>query len=179
MVSPYRAMNFVCRQRWQGKPHNRACGALEMHPYSPAGTSPKGKRVTGFSFALRLPTNQVPLSPQRGKFALRLPSRPYSHSERQRRISVRGAVEPNAIKYQSAGRLLFGSQTIISCHFGLPRRTPPRHFVALSAPLGSVSPQGGRRTLRDWLPYPPVILGGSKESWYAGHLRQSALHTGR
>ena len=76
MVSPYRAMNFVCRQRWQGKPHNRACGALEMHPYSPAGTSPKGKRVTGFSFALRLPTNQVPLPPQRGKFALRLPSRP-------------------------------------------------------------------------------------------------------
>ena len=41
-----------------------------MHPYSPAGTSPKGKRVTGFSVALRLPTNPVPLPPRRGKFAL-------------------------------------------------------------------------------------------------------------
>ena len=44
---------------------------VEMHPYSPAGTSPKGKRVTGFSVALRLPTNPVPLPPRRGKFALR------------------------------------------------------------------------------------------------------------
>ena len=56
----------ACRQR---KPNNLA-SLMEMHPYSPAGTSPKGKRVTGFSVALRLPTNPVPLPPRRGKSAL-------------------------------------------------------------------------------------------------------------
>ena len=51
--------------------HTTGLRPMEMHPYSPAGTSPKGKRVTGFSVALRLPTNPVPLPPRRGKFALR------------------------------------------------------------------------------------------------------------
>ena len=43
------------------------------------------------------------------------------------------------VKYQSAGRLPFGSQVSREYHFDLQPRTPPRHFVALSAPVGSMS----------------------------------------
>ena len=42
------AMSMYAAWR-QRKPYNRACGPSEMHPYSPTGTSPKGKHVTGFS----------------------------------------------------------------------------------------------------------------------------------
>ena len=50
---------------------------------------------------------------------------------RRRRISVSAAYETNAIKYQSAGRLPFGSQVSVEYQSGLQRRTPLRHFVAL------------------------------------------------
>ena len=58
---------------------------------------------------------------------------------RRRRISVSAVYETNAIKYQSAGRLPFGSQVSVEYQSGLQRRTPLRHFVALFAPLGSMS----------------------------------------
>ena len=48
----------------------------------------------------------------------------HCHSERQRRILVRGAYEAIGIKYRLAGRLPFGSQVSIAYHFDLPRRTP-------------------------------------------------------
>ena len=48
----------------------------------------------------------------------------HCHSERQRRILVRGAYEAIGSKYRSAGRLPFGSQVSIAYHFDLPRRTP-------------------------------------------------------
>jgi hypothetical protein len=44
-----------------------------------------------------------------------------------------------AAKYQSAGRLPFGSQVSVEYQSGLQHRTPLRHFVALFAPLGSMS----------------------------------------
>ena len=50
---------------------------------------------------------------------------------RRRRISVSAAYETNAIKYQSAGRLPFGSQVSVEYQSGLQHRTPLRHFVAL------------------------------------------------
>ena len=50
--------------RWKtGKP---PCGLGKSAPPCPLrGTSPKGKRVTGFSFAQGLPTNPVPLPPRK------------------------------------------------------------------------------------------------------------------
>ena len=57
----------------------------------------------------------------------------------RRRISVHGTYESNAIKYQSAGRLPTGSQFSVEYQLGLQRRTPLRHFVALFAPMGSMS----------------------------------------
>ena len=57
---------------------------------------------------------------------------------RRRRILVHGTYETNTIKYRSAGRLPIGSQGSVECLFGLQRRTPLRHFVALFAPLGSM-----------------------------------------
>ena len=53
--------------------------------------------------------------------------------------AVRVTYETNAVKYQSAGRLPIGSQESIEYLFDLQPRTPPRHFVALSAPVGSMS----------------------------------------
>ena len=61
------------------------------------------------------------------------------HPERKRRISVRIAGDKIVSKYRSAGRLPFGSQVCVECLFDLQRSTPLRHFVALSAPVGSVS----------------------------------------
>ena len=58
---------------------------------------------------------------------------------RRRRILVHGTYETNTIKYRSAGRLPIGSQGSVECLFGLQRLTPLRHFVALFAPLGSMS----------------------------------------
>ena len=43
------------------------------------------------------------------------------------------------VKYQSAGRLLSGSQVCVEHLFDLQRSTPLRHFVALFAPVGSMS----------------------------------------
>ena len=57
----------------------------------------------------------------------------------KRRILISTAYETNAIKYRSAGRLPIGSQFSIECHFASQPRTPLRHFVALFAPVGSVS----------------------------------------
>ena len=84
---------------------------------------------------------------------------------RRRRISVRAAVEKIGNKYRSAGRLPIGSPGSGECLFGLQRSTPLRHFVALSAPVGSMSldfqvvslpyksssfaTSRGRKTLRD------------------------------
>ena len=53
--------------------------------------------------------------------------------------AVHGTYAANTIKYRSAGRLPIGSQGSVECLFGLQRRTPLRHFVALFAPLGSMS----------------------------------------
>ena len=58
---------------------------------------------------------------------------------RRRRISVRAAVEKIGNKYRSAGRLPIGSPGSGECLFGLQHSTPLRHFVALSAPVGSMS----------------------------------------
>ena len=71
--------------------------------------------------------------------ALRDAFPPNRHSERQRRISVLFAFEPNDNKYKSAGRLPIGSQGSRECQSGLQRCTPLRHYVALFAPLGSMS----------------------------------------
>gem|GEM_PF-4305161 len=83
----------------------------------------------------------------------------------RRRISVRAAVEKIGNKYRSAGRLPIGSPDSGECLFGLQRSTPLRHFVALFAPVGSMSldfrvvslpyksssfaTSRGRKTLRD------------------------------
>ena len=53
--------------------------------------------------------------------------------------AVRIVSARNMVKYQSAGRLPSGSQVSREYHFDLQPRTPPRHFVALSAPVGSMS----------------------------------------
>ena len=58
---------------------------------------------------------------------------------RRRRISVRAAVEKIGNKYRSAGRLPIGSPGSGEYLFGLQRSTPLRHFVALFAPVGSMS----------------------------------------
>ena len=58
---------------------------------------------------------------------------------RRRRILVRAAAGEIGSKYRSAGRLPIGSPGSGECLFGLQRSTPPRHFVALSAPVGSTS----------------------------------------
>ena len=63
----------------------------------------------------------------------------HRHSERQRRISVRIANGRNVVKYKSAGRLPIGSQGSRECQSDLQRCTPLRHYVALFAPLGSMS----------------------------------------
>ena len=64
--------------------HTTGLPPRKCTPYSPTGTSPKGKHVTGFSgrfaplqiqFASATP---VPLPPRRGKFALCLPLISYS-----------------------------------------------------------------------------------------------------
>ena len=48
-----------------GKQANRPAGEKSAPPCPLRGTSPKGKRVTGFSVALRLLTNPVPLPPRK------------------------------------------------------------------------------------------------------------------
>jgi len=45
--------------------------------------------------------------------------------------AVRAAYETFGSKYKSAGRLPIGSQGGVEYQFGLQRRTPLRHFVAL------------------------------------------------
>jgi hypothetical protein len=52
---------------------------------------------------------------------------------------VRKASETIDSKYKSAGSLPIGSQGGVEYQSGLQRRTPLRHFVALFAPLGSMS----------------------------------------
>ena len=129
--------------------------------------------------------------PRKGKSALRLPSRPNSHSERQRRILVRGAVEPNAIKYRSAG-----SSRLRRPNFGPILRDPPSSIPVGQSKGKPFYGQVKGQLCPTWQSYaglPPVEgayvtglascpsghSGRSEESWYAAHMRQWALNTGR
>ena len=66
-------------------------------------------------------------------------------------------------EYQSAGRLPIGSQGSIECQSGLPPRTPPRHFVALSPSRGAQERYG--------TPFPSYRHSKRSEEWSVDQLK--------
>ena len=103
-------------------------------------TSPSGRRVLRFDSPYGAEGYGIALRAMSMKSALRdfLPAR-HCHPERKRMIPVRIASDKIVSKYRSAGRLPFGIQVYVECLFAWQRSTPLRHFVALFAPVGSVS----------------------------------------
>ena len=72
VVSPLRGDEFYNSAPRNGKPYNRACGALEMHPYPRLQRyfHLKVKRLTTFCASLTLLQNVFAVHPGGGKFAL-------------------------------------------------------------------------------------------------------------
>ena len=141
--------------------------------YRSAGRLPFGSQVSiayHFDLPRRTPFATSWHSPQGDTRRYGIGFLPLRSFWAKRRILVRGAYEAIGIKYRSAGRLPLGSQVSIAYHFDLPRRTP--FATSWHSPQGDT-----RRYGIGFLPHSHSER--SEESWYAVHMRQSAVNTGR